>query len=73
MTIAPSGDDSILVFSHDNFLDHYIVAASRKYVRLVKVGQIGLQGIVRAPARVRALSWVVPEHQLRKLNKIRIS
>lgn len=62
--IGPSGDDSILVYTMENVLDHYIVVAERKSVRLVKVGQIGLHGIIRAPARVRAVSWIVPDHQL---------
>lgn len=62
--IAPSGDDSILVYTHENYLDHYIIVAAKKSVRLAKVGQIGLHGIIRAPARVRAVSWIVPEHQL---------
>ena len=35
---------------------------------LVQVGQIALHGIVRAPARVRAVSWILPDHQLRKLS-----
>ncbi|KAI9722813.1 MAG: hypothetical protein M1828_004509 [Chrysothrix sp. TS-e1954] len=62
--MGPSGEDSILVYSHENMLDHYIMVAQKKSVRLVKVGQIGLHGIIRAPARVRSMSWIVPEHQL---------
>ena len=62
--LAPSGEDSILVYTNDNVLDHYIVAASNNTLGLVKVGQIALHGIIRAPPRVRAVSWVVPEHQL---------
>jgi len=64
--LAPSGEDSILVYTSDNVLDHYIVAASNKTVGLVKVGQIALYGIIRAPPRVRAVSWIVSDHQLRK-------
>lgn len=30
------------------------------------MGQIALHGIVRAPARVRAVAWLLPDHQLRK-------
>ena len=36
-------------------------------IQLIRVGQIGLHGIVRAPARVRAVTWYVPENQLSKL------
>ena len=35
-------------------------------IQLIRVGQIGLHGIVRAPARVRAVTWYVPENQLSK-------
>jgi len=62
--LAASGNDSILVYTHDNILDHYIIAASVDTVRLVKVGQIALHGIIRAPPRVRAVSWIVPDYQL---------
>lgn len=64
--LAPSGDDSILVYMYDNTLDHYVVVASQKTVRLVKVGQIALHGIIRAPPRVRAVSWVIPDRHLGK-------
>ena len=47
-------------------LYHFIVNASSEAVTLVQVGQIALNGIVRAPARVRAVSWILPDHQLRK-------
>lgn len=62
--LAPSGEDSVLVYTSENILDHYIIVVEKKSVRLVKVGQIGLHGIIRAPARVRAISWIVPDHQL---------
>ncbi|KAL9081805.1 MAG: hypothetical protein Q9159_007012 [Coniocarpon cinnabarinum] len=64
INITASGDDTILVYTHENVLDHYIVTAHRSSIQLSKVGQIGLHGIIRAPARVRAVSWVVPEHQM---------
>ena len=69
--LAPSGEDSILIYTYDNVLSHYIVAASKKSVELIKVGQIALQGIIRAPPRVRGVSWVVPEQQLRKFMFLR--
>lgn len=64
--MTSSGEDSILVYTHENMLDHYIITANKSAIQLSKVGQIGLHGIIRAPARVRAVSWVVPEHQMRK-------
>ena len=66
VAISPSGDDSLLVYTYENNLFHYVITASNTSVQLVQVGQIGLHGIVRAPARVRAMTWYIPEHQLRK-------
>lgn len=62
--IAPSGEDSLLVYTHDNLLNHYIFAPVDRSVKLVQVGQIAFHGIVRSPARVRGLSWILPDHQL---------
>ncbi|KAK3671154.1 WD40 repeat protein [Recurvomyces mirabilis] len=62
--LTMSGHDSLLVYTYDNFLLHYIVAISGSSVKLVQVGQIGFHGIIRAPPRVRAISWILPEDQL---------
>ena len=62
--ITPSGEDSLLVYTYDNLLYHFIFAPVSGSVRLVQVGQIAFHGIVRSPARVRGLSWVLPESQL---------
>ncbi|RMZ89368.1 hypothetical protein DV736_g3398, partial [Chaetothyriales sp. CBS 134916] len=63
--VGPSGDDSLLVYTHENILYHYIIDASEQQPQLVQVGQIALHGVVRAPGRVRSVSWVVAESQLR--------
>ncbi|KAI9928740.1 hypothetical protein ASPWEDRAFT_106509 [Aspergillus wentii DTO 134E9] len=63
--IGPSGEDSLLVYTYDNILYHYIINAMQPRITLVPVGQIAFNGIVRAPTRVRAISWVLPEDQLR--------
>lgn len=63
--IAPSGEDSLLVYTYDNILYHYVISVSNATVKLVQVGQIALHGIIRAPPRVRALSWILPEDQIR--------
>ena len=65
VSIIPTGEDSLLVYTHENILYHYVIAPSSNSVQIVQVGQIGLHGIVRAPARVRAVTWFVPDHQLR--------
>lgn len=62
--IAPSGEDSLLVYTYDNLLYHYIFTAASGSIKLVQVGQIAFHGIVRSPARVRGLSWVLPDDQL---------
>ena len=64
--ITPTGEDSLLVYTYDNFLYHFIITVTSTGVQLVQVGQIGLHGIVRAPARVRAITWYIPEHQKRQ-------
>ncbi|EJT81330.1 hypothetical protein GGTG_01313 [Gaeumannomyces tritici R3-111a-1] len=62
--ITPSGEDSLLVYGHNNILYHYVFSTSQSgSVRLVQVGQIAFHGIVRSPARVRGLSWILPESQ----------
>ena len=66
VVITLAGQDSLLVYTYENVLYHYIVNALGATVSLVQVGQIALHGIVRAPARVRAVSWILPDHQLRK-------
>ncbi|KAA8652153.1 hypothetical protein EYZ11_000459 [Aspergillus tanneri] len=63
--IGPSGEDSILVYTYENILYHYIISSVHSRITLVPVGQIAFNGIVRAPTRVRAISWVLPEDQLR--------
>ncbi|EAS27670.3 uncharacterized protein CIMG_10275 [Coccidioides immitis RS] len=63
--IGPSGEDSLLVYTYENILYHYVINTTGTRISLVQVGQIAFHGIVRAPTRVRAISWVLPEDQLR--------
>ncbi|KAJ5186335.1 hypothetical protein N7449_011099 [Penicillium cf. viridicatum] len=63
--IGPSGEDSLLVYTYDNILYHYIINSTQPQITLVPVGQIAFNGIVRAPSRVRSISWVLPEEQMR--------
>ncbi|KAL1958583.1 hypothetical protein VTO42DRAFT_4180 [Malbranchea cinnamomea] len=63
--IGPSGEDSLLVYTYDNILYHYVINISGTRISLVQVGQIAFHGIVRSPARVRAISWILPDDQLR--------
>ena len=66
VVISLTGQDSLLVYTYQNVLYHFVIDASSTDVTLVQVGQIALNGIVRAPARVRAVSWILPENQLRE-------
>lgn len=59
-----SGTDSLLVYTYDNILLHYIIITEASTSKLVQVGQIGFHGIIRAPPRVRSISWILPEDQL---------
>lgn len=62
--VTPSGEDSLLVYTYDNLLYHFLFAPVGGSIKLVQVGHIAFHGIVRSPARVRGLSWILPEHQL---------
>jgi RAB6A-GEF complex partner protein 1 len=62
--ISSSGEDSLLVYTYENMLYHFIFAPVSGSVRLVQLGQIAFHGIVRSPSRVRGLSWILPESQL---------
>ncbi|KAK6335441.1 hypothetical protein TWF696_002217 [Orbilia brochopaga] len=62
--VTLTGDDGLLAYTHDNVLYHFIFTTTKDTVLLRLVGQITFHGIVRAPARVRSISWVLPEEQL---------
>ncbi|KPM34397.1 hypothetical protein AK830_g12173 [Neonectria ditissima] len=62
--VTTSGEDSLLVYTYENLLYHFIFTPYGGSVRLVQVGQIAFHGIVRSPARVRGLSWILPETQM---------
>lgn len=63
--VGPSGEDSLLVYTYENVLYHFILNITDKGAQLLQVGQIAFHGVVRAPSRVRSVSWVLPEQQLR--------
>ncbi|ETN46227.1 uncharacterized protein HMPREF1541_00411 [Cyphellophora europaea CBS 101466] len=63
--VGPSGEDSILVYTYENILYHYVIHYTDRGAQLIQVGQIAFHGVVRAPSRVRSVSWVVPDSQLR--------
>lgn len=63
--VGPSGEDSLLVYTYENILYHYVINMDGHKAQLIQVGQIAFHGVVRAPSRVRSVSWIVPETQLR--------
>lgn len=65
VVLSLTADDSLLVYTTDNVLYHFIVQSTENSVKLVQVGQITFHGIIPAAARVRAISWIVPDEQLR--------
>lgn len=63
--LGPSGEDSLLVYTSENILYHFVISMTSQGMSLVQVGQIAFHGVVRAPTRVRSVSWILPENQLR--------
>lgn len=63
--LGPSGEDSLLVYTSENILYHFVISIALHSTNLVQMGQIAFHGVVRAPARVRSISWILPENQLR--------
>ncbi|KAF8469105.1 RIC1-domain-containing protein [Kalaharituber pfeilii] len=60
------GFDSLLAYTLDNILYHYVITPTKGTVKLVQVGQLTFHGIIRSPSRVRGLSWILPEEQIRE-------
>lgn len=63
--VGPSGEDSLLVYTYENVLYHFVLNTTEAGAQLLQVGQIAFHGVIRAPSRVRSVSWILPEHQLR--------
>ncbi|KAI9684775.1 MAG: hypothetical protein M1829_000150 [Trizodia sp. TS-e1964] len=61
--LAQSSEDSILVYTYENILFHFVIDVRNDSIQLILAGQIAFHGIVRAPARVRGLSWIIPDKQ----------
>mgnify|MGYP006876479631 CR=1 FL=1 len=64
-------DNSLLVYTADNTLYHFLIVASGQSVKLNACGSISFAGIVQVPSRVRALSWLVPRAQKGELVSIK--
>ena len=58
-------DNSLLVYTTDNNLLHYLVVPTAETIELHFAGSISFDGVIANPNAVRALSWMVPAAQKR--------
>lgn len=56
-------DTSLLLYTADNTLYHYLITPTRDQIRLRPCGSISFRGVVGEPARARAMSWLLPTVQ----------
>ncbi|KZT22140.1 RIC1-domain-containing protein [Neolentinus lepideus HHB14362 ss-1] len=56
-------DNSLLVYTMDNTLIHYLIVPTTDTIRLHLCGSITFDGIIAAPSAVRMLSWMIPNAQ----------
>ncbi|KAI0304643.1 RIC1-domain-containing protein [Russula brevipes] len=56
-------DNSLLVYTTDNTLLHFLVVPTADTIKLHLAGSISFDGVVANPNAVRALSWMVPAAQ----------
>ncbi|KAF8213519.1 RIC1-domain-containing protein [Mycena galopus ATCC 62051] len=59
-------DNSLLVYTADNTLYHYLIVPTSDTIKLHLCGSITFTGIIAAPSAVRMLSWMIPSSQKRK-------
>jgi hypothetical protein len=58
-------DNSLLVYTSDNMLNHYLIVPTADTIKLHLCGSITFDGIIASPSAVRALSWMIPNAQKR--------
>ncbi|KAG8950214.1 hypothetical protein FRC04_007848 [Tulasnella sp. 424] len=56
-------DNSLLVYTADNTLYHYLVMPTEDSIRLHLCGSISFDGVVAVPNLVRGMSWMIPAAQ----------
>ncbi|KAJ7169474.1 RIC1-domain-containing protein [Mycena filopes] len=56
-------DNSLLVYTADNTLYHYLIVPTADTIKLHLCGSITFAGIIAAPSAVRMLSWMIPSAQ----------
>ena len=58
-------DNSLLVYTADNTLHHYLIIPTEDTIKLHLCGSISFEGVIAAPGAVRVLSWMIPSAQKR--------
>ena len=61
-------DNSLLVYTADNTLFHYLITPTEDTIKRHLCGSISFEGVVVAPTAVRVLSWMIPTAQKRELS-----
>ncbi|KAG6335629.1 hypothetical protein ID866_3465 [Astraeus odoratus] len=56
-------DNSLLVYTADNMLSHYLIIPTSDSIKLHLCGSITFNGVIGAPSTVRVLSWMIPSAQ----------
>ncbi|KIY65901.1 RIC1-domain-containing protein [Cylindrobasidium torrendii FP15055 ss-10] len=56
-------DNSLLVYTADNTLFHYLIVPTKDTIKLHLCGSITFNGIIASPQSVRMLSWMIPSSQ----------
>jgi hypothetical protein len=58
-------DNSLLVYTADNTLFHFLIIPTSETIKLHLCGSISFNGIITAPRTVKVLSWMIPAAQKR--------
>ncbi|KAI0374480.1 RIC1-domain-containing protein [Pilatotrama ljubarskyi] len=56
-------DNSLLVYTAENTLYHYLIIPTADTIKLHLCGSITFDGVIGVPSAVRALSWMIPGAQ----------
>jgi hypothetical protein len=63
-------DNSLLVYTADNSLYHFLVIPTAETIKLHMCGSISFEGVVAAPGLVRCMSWMIPASHKSKSHSI---
>jgi hypothetical protein len=63
-------DNSLLVYTADNTLSHFLIFATSETIKLHLCGSITFDGMIAVPSAVRLLSWMIPTAQKREFSPV---